>query len=97
MRPEPLAKPNASKPHHSFTVDASESRQIQAREEIMKATKLREADVAALEKQAQEMNEQLFHLRFKINMGQNEGVKKMRELKKDRARVLTILRERKSN
>lgn len=61
----------------------------------MKANTLREADTAALEKQAQEMNEQLFHLKFKINMGQQEGLKKMRDLKKDRARVLTVLRERK--
>ena len=40
------------------------------------------------------MSEQLFHLRFKIGMGQSEGVKKYRALRKDRARILSILRER---
>jgi large subunit ribosomal protein L29 len=40
------------------------------------------------------MDEQLFRLRFQMGTGQMEGLKKARALKKDRARVLTILRER---
>ncbi len=42
----------------------------------------------------QESQEQLFRLRFQIGMGQTEGVKKYRELRKDRARMLGVLRER---
>ncbi|HTD56832.1 MAG TPA: 50S ribosomal protein L29 [Silvibacterium sp.] len=38
--------------------------------------------------------EQLFRLRFQMKLGQNEGVKKLRELKKDIARIKTIARER---
>jgi large subunit ribosomal protein L29 len=38
--------------------------------------------------------EQLFRLRFQMKMGQTEGVKKLRELKKDIARFQTIWRER---
>ncbi len=60
----------------------------------MKAEKFRELETRELEGQAREISEQLFHLRFKISMGQSEGLKKYRALKKDYARVLTILRER---
>lgn len=38
--------------------------------------------------------EQLFRLRFQMKLGQNEGVKKLRGLKKDIARIKTITRER---
>ena len=60
----------------------------------MKADKLREMDDRELETQSREMQDQLFHLRLKIGMGQSEGLKKYRVLRKDRARVLTLLRER---
>ena len=61
----------------------------------MKATKYRELDVAELERQTQDTQEQLFRLRFQIGMGQTEGLKKYRNLKKDRARLLTVLAEKK--
>ena len=48
----------------------------------MKATKYRELDVAELERQTQDAQEQLFRLRFQIGMGQTEGLKKYRGLKK---------------
>ena len=38
--------------------------------------------------------EQLFRLRFQIGMGQSDGVKRYRELRKGRARMLGVLRER---
>jgi large subunit ribosomal protein L29 len=38
--------------------------------------------------------EQLFRIRFQMGMGQNEGLKKYRALKKDRARMLTVLKEK---
>jgi large subunit ribosomal protein L29 len=62
----------------------------------MKATKYRELDVAELERQTQDAQEQLFRLRFQIGMGQTEGLKKYRNLKKDRARLLTVLSEKKT-
>jgi large subunit ribosomal protein L29 len=62
----------------------------------MKALKYRELDVAELERQQQETQEQLFRLRFQIGMGTAEGLKKYRGLRKDRARLLTILSEKKS-
>ncbi|MBX5494770.1 MAG: 50S ribosomal protein L29 [Bryobacteraceae bacterium] len=60
----------------------------------MKAQKLRELDDKELKARAVEMQEQMFRLRFQMSMGQMDGLKKLRELKKDRARVLGILRER---
>jgi len=51
-------------------------------------------DVAELQRQAQEAQEQLFRFRFQMGMGQMEGLKKYRNLKKDRARMLTVLAEK---
>jgi large subunit ribosomal protein L29 len=60
----------------------------------MRAEKIRELDDAELAAQEREIREQLFRLRFQISMGQMDGLKKYRALKKDLARVLTIVRER---
>ena len=60
----------------------------------MKADKIRELDSAELTNRTREAEEQLFRLRFQLGMGQTEGVKKLRELKKDRARMLGVIRER---
>jgi len=60
----------------------------------MRADKIREIDTKDLQGRLTESEEQLFRLRFQINMGQTEGVKKYRELKRDRARMLGVLRER---
>ena len=40
------------------------------------------------------MDEQLFRLQFQMSIGQMDGLKKVRAMKKDRARINTILRER---
>ena len=39
-------------------------------------------------------SEQLFRIRFQAKLGQNEGVKKLRELRKDIARIKTVAKER---
>ena len=58
--------------------------------------KLRDLSSDELERQQGEMNEQMFKLRFQWAMGQTESLKKMRELRKDRARLLTLLGEKES-
>jgi large subunit ribosomal protein L29 len=58
--------------------------------------KMRDFSVDELRNQDAEMTEQMFKLRFQMAMGQTESLKKMRELRKDRARLLTILREKES-
>lgn len=60
----------------------------------MRAEKIRELDDAELAVQEREIREQLFRLRFQIGMGQMDGLKKYRALRKDLARVLTVMRER---
>ena len=60
----------------------------------MKADKLRQIDSNELTVQLRDMQEQMGRLRFQLGMGQAEGLKKYRALKKDRARLLTVLRER---
>jgi large subunit ribosomal protein L29 len=39
--------------------------------------------------------EQLFRLRFQVSLGQNDGVKKLRQLRKEIAQIKTVARERK--
>lgn len=60
----------------------------------MKADKIRDLDNNELRTQAQGIREQMFRLRFQMSMGQADGLKKLRTIKKDRARMLTILRDR---
>jgi len=55
--------------------------------------KFREMNAGELEQQQRELAEQVFRLRFQIASGQAEGLKKMREARKDLARVKTLLRE----
>ncbi|HTX14232.1 MAG TPA: 50S ribosomal protein L29 [Candidatus Baltobacteraceae bacterium] len=47
-----------------------------------------------LEIQQRDLSEQIFRLRFQIASGQAEGLKKMREARKDLARVKTLLRQK---
>ena len=58
------------------------------------ADKARALDKAEINKQLHDAKEQMFRLRFQMSMGQMEGVKKVRSLRKERARMLTVLRER---
>ncbi len=60
----------------------------------MKAEKVRNLTDEELGTQERELNDQLFKLKFQLNMGQTESLKKMRGLRKDIARIKTIARER---
>jgi large subunit ribosomal protein L29 len=55
--------------------------------------KFREMSKAELETQQSELAEQIFRLRFQLSTGQSEGLRKLREAKRDFARVKTLLRE----
>jgi large subunit ribosomal protein L29 len=54
--------------------------------------RIREAGVNELEAQQKELTEQIFRLRFQLTTGQAEALKRLREAKKDLARVKTLLR-----
>jgi large subunit ribosomal protein L29 len=60
----------------------------------MKAEKIRNLTEDELSHQERELADQLFKLKFQLNMGQTESLKKIRGLRKDIARVKTILGER---
>ena len=60
----------------------------------MKSEKVRNLTAEELRQQEHELNDQLFKLKFQLNMGQTESLKKMRGLRKDIARVKTIMGER---
>jgi large subunit ribosomal protein L29 len=60
----------------------------------METEKIRNLNDDELERQEKTSAEQLFRLRFQMKLGQNEGVKKLRDLRKDVARIKTIARER---
>jgi large subunit ribosomal protein L29 len=54
--------------------------------------KIREAGVNELEAQQKELVEQIFRLRFQMATGQAEALRRLRESRKDLARVKTLLR-----
>ena len=55
--------------------------------------KFREMDANELSIQEHELGEQIFRLRFQLTTGQSESVKKLREARRDLARVKTLARE----
>jgi len=59
--------------------------------------KIRDMGIDELDRRDAEMAEQMFRLRFQWAMGQTETLNKMRELRKDRARLLTIMREKRND
>jgi large subunit ribosomal protein L29 len=59
----------------------------------MKAEKIRNLTDAELQHQERDLADQLFKLKFQMNMGQSESLKKIRGLRRDIARVKTVLRE----
>ena len=60
----------------------------------MNADKIRNLTEEELGRQEVELADQLFKLKFQLNMGQTESLKKIRGLRKDIARVQTIRGER---
>jgi large subunit ribosomal protein L29 len=61
---------------------------------IMKPDKVRNLTEDELQHQERDLADQLFKLKFQLNMGQTESLKKIRGLRRDIARVKTIVRER---
>jgi large subunit ribosomal protein L29 len=57
----------------------------------MKARELRELSEDELQAKERELTEQLFKLRFQHSLGQLENAMKLRNVKRDIARIKTIL------
>ncbi len=60
----------------------------------MELDKIRNLSDAELVHQERTAAEQLFRLRFQVSLGQNDGVKKLRQLRKEIAQIKTVARER---
>jgi large subunit ribosomal protein L29 len=60
----------------------------------MKVAEIRELTVDDLRTRAQELDDELFRLRIQKSMGQLEAPAKVRGVRRDRARIKTILREK---
>ena len=60
----------------------------------MDVEKIRNLTDAELEHQQRELNDQLFRLKFQLKMGQTESLTKIRGLRKDVARIHTVMREK---
>jgi large subunit ribosomal protein L29 len=54
--------------------------------------KIREEGATELQAREKDLTEQIFRLRFQMTTGQAEALKRLREAKKDLARVKTLLR-----
>jgi large subunit ribosomal protein L29 len=59
----------------------------------MKAEKLRELNTDELRGKERELQEQLFRLRFQKSLGQLDNALKIRETRRDIARVKTVIKQ----
>ena len=60
----------------------------------MKAAELREMSVEALEEKLKELKAELFNLRFQHAINQLDNPHKIKDVKHDIARVMTVIREK---
>ena len=60
----------------------------------MKVTEFRDLAVDELRQREREMDDQLFRLRIQKSMGQLEAAHKLKAVRRDLARVKTVLREK---
>lgn len=60
----------------------------------MKASELKNASATELQAKSAELTKELFNVRFQLHTGRLENTSKLSLLKKDIARVNTILREK---
>ncbi|KHK03216.1 50S ribosomal protein L29 [Desulfovibrio sp. TomC] len=61
----------------------------------MKSTELRDLDIDALSKKLGESREELFKLRFQHATAQLEKTHRLRQVRKDIARILTVQNDKK--
>jgi large subunit ribosomal protein L29 len=62
----------------------------------MKVAEIRDLGVDELQQRVREFDDQLFRLRIQKSMGQVEAAYKLKTLRRDLARVKTVLREKES-
>lgn len=60
----------------------------------MKANKLRDFSIDELKEKEKELRRELFNLRFQLAKGELQNIKRLKAVKKDIARILTIITEK---
>ncbi len=60
----------------------------------MELSKIHELNDSELKAEEAKAGEQIFRVRFDKSLGNTEGIRKLRELKKDIARIKTVARQR---
>ena len=60
----------------------------------MKVTEVRDLAVDELRQREKDMDDQMFRLRIQKSMGQVEAANKLKGIRRDLARVKTVLREK---
>jgi large subunit ribosomal protein L29 len=60
----------------------------------MKAVEMRDMDAESLQAKVKELDDQLFRMRIQKSMGQLEAPGKIRNVRRELARVKTVLREK---
>ena len=61
---------------------------------MTKVAELRELPSEQLEERIRDLDDQVFRLRLQKSMGRTEAANKMKDIRRDRARAKTLLRER---
>lgn len=59
----------------------------------MKASEIRELSIEEMQRKADDLREELFNLNFQHETGQLENSQKLKQTKRDVARIKTIMRE----
>ena len=60
----------------------------------MKASELRDLDADTLQSKVKELDDQLFRMRIQKSMGQLEAPGKIRNVRRELARIQTVLQEK---
>jgi len=61
---------------------------------MTKVAELRELPSEQLEERIRDLDDQVFRLRLQMSMGPTAAANKMKDIRRDRARAKTLLRER---
>ncbi|MCX7769975.1 MAG: 50S ribosomal protein L29 [Proteobacteria bacterium] len=63
----------------------------------MKITEIRDLGIKELKDKAMELKEEIFRLKWQKSLNQLDNTAKIKNLKKDLARVLTVIKEKNFN
>ena len=73
---------------------ARTKKEVKVVKKVSESEKIRQMDVATIEKTIEELKQELFNLRFQAAVGKLENTAQLRKVKKEIARCYTVLTER---